>query len=290
MSAVHYFACKALLLSPPFISFMSVIPFHPVVWHNNCDIPKIKHPHSTLTVALHILILLVFTNDRKKWHLILTSPGLTDVASAPIHDTIRLLVVTKCLSSLDTANQIFQSLTAPEPEPPAQRMHLARNIYIQAAACTGILAPAQCNRERRLCDNQPAEHTRRQCQCFTHITNIINMHQFPVHTEHTKISHSLNTTATIMCSSNVCSSNVLLLQKRFWMQFERAFTICPSYITITCDELSGSHRQHILAFVKHVTSDRHIWWLHSKKGKLSTSTAVLYNVTLRLCEYSRHTV
>jgi len=53
---------------------------------------------------------------------------------------------------------------------------------------------------------------------FSHITNIIKMHQFPVH----KL-HSLHTPVTIMYSSNGCSSNVLVLQKIFWMQFVPKF-------------------------------------------------------------------
>ena len=60
---------------------------------------------------------------------------------------------------------------------------------------------------------------------FVHITNIINMYQFPVHTEHTKILHSLHTTVTIMYSSNGCSTNVLVLQQRVLTQFGPAFTI-----------------------------------------------------------------
>ena len=60
---------------------------------------------------------------------------------------------------------------------------------------------------------------------FAHKTNIINKHQFPVHTENTTILHSLHTTVTIMYSSNGCTSNVLVLQKIFWMQFGTAITI-----------------------------------------------------------------
>jgi hypothetical protein len=59
----------------------------------------------------------------------------------------------------------------------------------------------------------------------TRTHNILNMHQFPVHTEHTNISHSLHTTVTVMYSSNGCSKNVQVLQKIFWTQFGRAFTI-----------------------------------------------------------------
>jgi len=49
-------------------------------------------------------------------------------------------------------------------------------------------------------------------------------------------------------------------------------------------------RQHILAFAKHFTSDRHLCWLHSKKNKFSTSTAVQYTVIVWCGEYSKYTV
>jgi len=49
-------------------------------------------------------------------------------------------------------------------------------------------------------------------------------------------------------------------------------------------------RQHILAFAKHFTSDRHLCWLHSKKFKLSTSTAVQYTANVWYSEYSKYTV
>jgi len=69
--------------------------------------------------------------------------------------------------------------------------------------------------------------------------DIINMHQFPVHTEHTKISHSLHTANTIMYSSNGCSRNVLVLQKRICTQFGPAFTII--WITSINYNLFNSH-------------------------------------------------
>jgi hypothetical protein len=62
---------------------------------------------------------------------------------------------------------------------------------------------------------------------FAH--DIINMHQFAVNTEHTKISHSLHTTVTVMYSSNGCSSNVMVLQKIFLDTVWNAFP----YISIT---------------------------------------------------------
>jgi hypothetical protein len=60
---------------------------------------------------------------------------------------------------------------------------------------------------------------------FAHITNIINMHQFPVYTENTKILHSLLTTVSIMYNSNGCTSNVLVLQNIFWTQFGTEFAV-----------------------------------------------------------------
>ena len=76
-SVVYYITYKAFLLNLPSITILSVIPFHPTVWPNNCELPKIRLPIRTLTVTLHILTLLVFTNDRNDWHVLLTSAGLT---------------------------------------------------------------------------------------------------------------------------------------------------------------------------------------------------------------------
>jgi len=83
-----------------------------------------------------------------------------------------------------------------------------------------------------------------------------------------------------MYSSNGCSSKMLVLQKMFWTKFGPAFPIIHSSITIIWDTLSELTRQHIIAHVKHFTSDRHLYWLHSKKIKFSTSQR--YNIVL-LC-------
>ena len=77
MNVVYYIACKALLISLPSITHLSVTPFNQKVWTNTCDLLKIKPPLRTLTVTLHILTLLVFTNDRNNSYILLTSPGLT---------------------------------------------------------------------------------------------------------------------------------------------------------------------------------------------------------------------
>jgi hypothetical protein len=61
--AVHYITYKALSLPLPSITLLSLIPFYPTVSPNNSDLPKITLPLRTLTVTLHILTLLVFTND-----------------------------------------------------------------------------------------------------------------------------------------------------------------------------------------------------------------------------------
>jgi len=53
---------------------------------------------------------------------------------------------------------------------------------------------------------------------------------------------------------------------------------------------SGLTRQHIHVFAEHFTSDSHLCWLHSKKIKFSTSTAVQYSVIVWLSEYSKYTV
>jgi hypothetical protein len=53
---------------------------------------------------------------------------------------------------------------------------------------------------------------------------------------------------------------------------------------------SGLTTQHILASAKHFTYDRQLLWLHSKKIKLSTSTAVQYSVIVWHSEYSKYTV
>ena len=121
MSAVHCITCKALLLSLPSITFLSVTPFHPTVWPNNCDLPKITLPLRTLTVTLHILTLLVFTIDRNDWHVLLTSPGLTACCSfstdtshdqASCSDKMALLAWPQLITS-------FRSLAATATEPPA---------------------------------------------------------------------------------------------------------------------------------------------------------------------------
>jgi hypothetical protein len=59
---------------------LSVIPFHPTVQANTCNLPKIMLPLRTLTVTLHALTM-VLTNDRNDWHVLLTSPGLTACCS-----------------------------------------------------------------------------------------------------------------------------------------------------------------------------------------------------------------
>jgi len=66
---------------------------------------------------------------------------------------------------------------------------------------------------------------------FAHVTNIINMHQFPVHIEHTKILHSLHTTVTIMYSSNGCSSNLLVLEAIFLTKFGTPYVIFTEYVS-----------------------------------------------------------
>jgi len=105
MRVVYYITCKPLLLSLPSITFLSVIPLHPTVWPNNCDLPKITLPLRMLTVTLHILTRLVFTNDRNDWHVLLTSAGLTACCSFSTdtsHD--QASCSKKCLSCLDTVN------------------------------------------------------------------------------------------------------------------------------------------------------------------------------------------
>jgi len=74
------------------------------------------------------------------------------------------------------------------------------------------------------------------------------------------------------------------------MKFGPAFPFIQSSITTTCDMTSGLTRQHILPFAEHFTSDRHLCQLHSKKIKLSTSTAVQYSVNVSFSEYSKYTV
>jgi hypothetical protein len=64
MSVVRTITYKALLLSLPSFTFLSVFPFQPTVWPNNRYLPRITLPLRTLTVTLHILTLLVFTNNR----------------------------------------------------------------------------------------------------------------------------------------------------------------------------------------------------------------------------------
>ena len=72
---------------------------------------------------------------------------------------------------------------------------------------------------------------------------------------------------------------------------DRHFTITShTSIATPFDMSSRLTRQHILAFAKHFTSDRHLCCLHSKKIKLSTNTAVQYSVNVWCNEYSKYTV
>jgi hypothetical protein len=65
---------------------------------------------------------------------------------------------------------------------------------------------------------------------LSHITNTIKMHQFPVHTEHTKILHSLHTPLYTIYGIQGRVSKVLVLQKRFWTQSATALPIHFNYI------------------------------------------------------------
>jgi len=58
---------------------------------------------------------------------------------------------------------------------------------------------------------------------FSNRANIINMHQFRVHTEHTKISDSIYTSVFNTHSGNGSSSNLLILWKIFQKQFQPEF-------------------------------------------------------------------
>ena len=108
ISAVHYITCNALLLSLPSINFLSVTPFHPAVWHNNCHLLKISS-HSGRWPSPCKFLHCWFSQMTGTTHMFywLHRVWLLVVASAVIQATIRLLVVTKCLSCLDRVNYKF---------------------------------------------------------------------------------------------------------------------------------------------------------------------------------------
>ena len=106
------------------------------------------------------------------------------------------------------------------------------------------------------------------------------MHQFPVHTEHTKKSHSLHTTVTIMKSSNGCSSKVLVLQKRFWKQFGPAFTI--NLITSIFFNLFKSHTCTKPLSTPHTTTS------FRYRNKLYKNNDITYIATYLITQYITH--
>ena len=106
--AQYYITYKTILLSLPFITYFSVIPFHQAVWPNNCDFP-------TITIQIRRWPLpftfwhcwfpqMTGTTDMFYW---LHQVWLFVVASTLKQYTVRLLVVTKCLCCLDTVNHKF---------------------------------------------------------------------------------------------------------------------------------------------------------------------------------------
>ena len=99
------------------------------------------------------------------WHCwFLQMKGMTDmfcwlhqvwlfaVASTLIQTTIRLLVVTECLSCLDTVNHKFSITHSAANWTSSATDHMARNNYTWSSTGIGILGPTECKRERRLCD------------------------------------------------------------------------------------------------------------------------------------------
>ena len=146
---------------------------------------------------------------------------LFGVASAPIQATIRLLVVTKWLSCLNTANHKFSiTHSASNWTSSATDAYRTEQLYMSCCMHWGFGTCTVQQTETTMW--QSTGRTSNQVtSVFAH--DIINMHQFPVHTEHTKISHSLHTTVTIMYSSNGCSSKVLVLQKIFFTHFRPEF-------------------------------------------------------------------
>jgi len=113
---------------------------------------------------------------------------------------------------------------------------------------------------------------------FAHITNNINMHQFPVHTEHTKISHSLHTTVTIMYSSNGCSTNVLVLQKRFWTQFGTELTVILN--TSISLNLSNNNSSLNPVSTPHTFSSRRFYNMPCNNYGISYISRILQHITL----------
>jgi len=112
---------------------------------------------------------------------------------------------------------------------------------------------------------------------FAHITNIMNMQQFPVHTEHTNILHSLHTSFIITYSNNGHSSYVLMLQKRLWTQFEPKvpFTFIKSM----------NFNFYIQVLFLHQTSKHHTTTSRRFCNMPSNNNDISYIGTYRITQY-----
>ena len=139
------------------------------------------------------------------------------VASALIQATIRLIVVTKWLSCMDTVNHKF-SITHSASNWTSSATDVWEWAQLYTSSCMPWVFITNRVQQTETTTWQSTGVTSNQVMSvFAHI---INKHQFPVHTENTTILHSLHTTVTIMYSSNGCSTNVLVLQNRFWQNLD----------------------------------------------------------------------
>ena len=77
---IIWLAKPSCFLCPP-LPACQQIPFHSTFWPKNYDLPKINLQLRKPTVAQHILTMLIFTNHRNEWYILLTSPGLTACCS-----------------------------------------------------------------------------------------------------------------------------------------------------------------------------------------------------------------
>jgi hypothetical protein len=107
------------------------------------------------------------------------------VASAPIQATMRVLVVTKCLSFLATVNHKFSiTHSASDWTSSAEDVCQWAQLYMSSCMPWGFVTSTVHQIETTMW--QSIGRTYDQVMSVSsHITNTINMHQFPVH----KITH-----------------------------------------------------------------------------------------------------
>ena len=108
------------------------------------------------------------------------------VASALIQDTVRLLVVTKCLSCLDTVNHKF-SITHSASKWTSSKTDAFCTEQLYTSCCMHWdFITCRVHQTETIMWQSTGRTYKQVMSVFAHITHILNMHQFPVHTEHTK--------------------------------------------------------------------------------------------------------